>query len=402
MLSNLKKRNIIILIDDYIPYSSKIAAKMMHELAYELVKRENQVTVVTPYNNLKKYCVIEYIDNIEIVRFKLGKIKNCSFIKRTINESLMPFKAWFYTKKYLENKKYNLIISYSPSIFWGLFTIKIKNKFQCSVYLILRDFFPQWIIDIGIIKDNTFIAKYFRFIEKINYKSADIIGIQSPRNIDYFKQIFGEQYNTKLLFNWINPKIETKDINFKKNNGLDEKVLFFYGGNIGKAQDTKKLVKLSQRLQHKSTAHFVFLGQGDEFFIIKKLVKRNKINNITILPKVSQKKFNAILKEVDIGMFSLNKNHKSHNFPGKILGYMVNSIPILGIVNPNNDLKDIIEEYNAGFVSINGEDDILYKNALTLLKNKLLRKQLGINSNRLLHKKFTVYSAIDEILNNQG
>ncbi|MFS1583993.1 MAG: hypothetical protein ACL7AY_15385 [Candidatus Arsenophonus phytopathogenicus] len=81
---------------------------------------------------------------------------------------------------------------------------------------------------------------------------------------------------------------------------------------------------------------------------------------------------------------------------------MANSIPILGSVNKKNDLKKIIEEYNAGFVSINAEDDILYNNALILLENHSLRKQLGINSNRLLYAKFTVSSAIDEILNNQG
>ncbi|MDR4899192.1 glycosyltransferase family 4 protein, partial [Yersinia kristensenii] len=184
--------------------------------------------------------------------------------------------------------------------------------------------------------------------------------------------------------------------------GLENKILFFYGGNIGKAQDMKNLVRLAKRLQHKSEAHFVFLGQGDEVTLIKDMVIRDKINNVTILPSVSQQKFKAILHEVDVGLFSLCRNHKSHNFPGKILGYMANSIPILGSVNKGNDLQEIIQEYNAGFVTINGEDDILYHNALTLLEDALLRKQLGINSNRLLHAKFTVAAAADEIINNQG
>ncbi|WP_063654932.1 glycosyltransferase family 4 protein [Candidatus Arsenophonus triatominarum] len=402
MLTDIKEKSIILLVDDYIPYSTKVAAKMMHELAYELVQRGYKVTVITPSSTLKKRYSSDYIDNVEVIRFKLGSIKNCSLIKRAINESLLPFKAWFQTNRYLKNKKFDLIISYSPSIFWGWFAIKLKKIFQCPLYLILRDFFPQWVIDSGIIKEKSPIAKYFRFIEKLNYSSADVIGIQSSANIDYFKQCFGNLYNTSLLFNWVNPKIEKNNIDFKKSLGLEGKILFFYGGNIGKAQDMKNLVRLAQRLQHKPEAHFVFLGQGDEFALINKIVMRDKINNVTILPPVSQQKFKAILSEVDIGLFSLCRNHKSHNFPGKILGYMANSIPILGSVNKKNDLKKIIEEYNAGFVSINGEDDILYHNALILLENHLLRKQLGINSNRLLYAKFTVSSAIDEILNNQG
>lgn len=401
MLTNIKK-NIILLIDDYVPYSTKVAAKMMHELACELVQRGYKVMVITPHSSLKNSYVSEYIDNIEVIRFKSGKIKNCSLIKRAINESLLPFKAWFHTNKYLKNKKFDLIISYSPSIFWGWFAIKLKNRFQCPLYLILRDFFPQWIVDSGIIKESNPVTKYFRFIEKLNYKSADVIGIQSSANIDYFKKCFGRSYNTSLLFNWVNPKIEKNNINFKKELGLKDKILFFYGGNIGKAQDIKNLVRLAKNLQHKPKAHFVFLGQGNEFAFINKIVTRDNINNVTILPAVSQQKFKAILNEVDIGLFSLCRNHKSHNFPGKILSYMANSIPILGSVNKDNDLKKIIEEYNAGFVSINGEDDVLYRNALTLLENHLLRKQLGVNSNRLLYSKFTVSSAINEILNNKG
>ncbi|WP_145510156.1 glycosyltransferase family 4 protein, partial [Yersinia rochesterensis] len=171
---------------------------------------------------------------------------------------------------------------------------------------------------------------YFRFIERLNYSSADVIGIQSIANIKYFKECFSDRYKTRLLFNWVSPNLEKNNIDFKKHLGLENKVLFFYGGNIGKAQDMKNLVRLAKRLQHKSEAHFVFLGQGDEVTLIKDMVIQDKINNVTILPSVSQQKFKAILHEVDVGLFSLCRNHKSHNFPGKILGYMANSIPILG------------------------------------------------------------------------
>ena len=48
------KLRICILIDDYLPFSIKVAAKMMHELAVELkTKRGHAVTVVTPQQILK-------------------------------------------------------------------------------------------------------------------------------------------------------------------------------------------------------------------------------------------------------------------------------------------------------------------------------------------------------------
>ena len=41
---------------------------------------------------------------------------------------------------------------------------------------------------------------------------------------------------------------------------------------------------------------------------------------------------------IDIGLFSLAYNHTAHNFPGKLLGYMFESKPILGSVNPGNEV----------------------------------------------------------------
>ena len=55
-----------------------------------------------------------------------------------------------------------------------------------------------------------------------------------------------------------------------------------------------------------------------------------------------------MLAEFDVGLFTLHKDHTTHNFPGKLLGYMVQRLPILGSINKGNDLKEIVENANAG------------------------------------------------------
>ncbi|MBD3792443.1 MAG: glycosyltransferase WbuB, partial [Campylobacterales bacterium] len=44
---------ICLIIDDYMPDSIKVGAKMMHELACELKDQGHEVTVVTPSATLK-------------------------------------------------------------------------------------------------------------------------------------------------------------------------------------------------------------------------------------------------------------------------------------------------------------------------------------------------------------
>ena len=104
-----------------------------------------------------------------------------------------------------------------------------------------------------------------------------------------------------------------------------------------------------------------------------------------------------MLHEFDVGLFSLHPNHKTHNFPGKLLSYMNYEKPILGCVNSGNDLKDIVNHANAGFISYTTDKESLIKNAIKLAENEELRLQMGRNGKNLLKNKFSVFSASKKI-----
>ena len=157
------------------------------------------------------------------------------------------------------------------------------------------------------------------------------------------------------------------------------------------------IMRLAKNLLNFDLAHFLIIGQGDEFDLIKELKSRWGLTNFTILPSVSQLEFRRVLTAVDVGLFSLSKKHTAHNFPGKLLGYMVESIPILGSVNHGNDLLTMVNEYDAGFVYVNGQDDLLMRAAINLLRDKKMRNDRGKNARTLLLKHFSVESAAKSI-----
>nr|WP_282552231.1 glycosyltransferase family 4 protein [Providencia rustigianii] len=349
----------------------------------------------------KRYLIKDSLENINIFRFYSRPIKNIDKFQRALHESLLSLYAWKSIKKEITYKKFDAIIYYSPSIFFGDLVKKIKTCCHCPAYLILRDFFPQWAIDEGIIKKNSLIEKYFRYFERKSYNEANMIGVTSESNLNLFKNRFSDQYPVSILNNWasLNP-IKKCEMKFSVRNNLDlkDKIIYFYGGNIGQAQDMENLMRLVKSMIPFSSAHFLFIGQGDEVNLILELAKKWNLNNFTYLPSVDQIEFKNILSEVDIGLFSLSPRHTSHNFPGKLLGYMVQSLPILGSVNKGNDLLNIINNNNAGFICYNGEDDILLKNAILLYENIELRKSLGNNSFRLLKDEYSTSSAAKNIL----
>jgi glycosyltransferase involved in cell wall biosynthesis len=389
---------ICLIVDDYMPHSIKVAAKMMHELAQEYVKQGHSVSVITPDYNLKSNMKISTLDGVEIISFKSGKIKNVSKVKRAINETLLSYNAWSRCKKYFIENPHDMIVYYSPSIFFGSLVRQLKKLWGVQSYLILRDIFPQWAIDNSLLKENSLITKYFKYFEKVNYDNADVIGLMSDKNLEWFENYYKTDKKLEVLYNWADvQKVESEISKYRKELELEDKVVFFYGGNMGHAQDMMNIIRLAIGLQKYEEAHFVLVGAGDEVELVKEAIKKNSLTNMTLLPAVNQEEFKQMLSEFDVGLFTLNKDHITHNFPGKLLGYMVQSMPILGSINPGNDLKNILDVYKAGYISVNGEDDIFLEGAVKLLdENERIR--VGSNANNLLCSKFSIKFASQQIL----
>ncbi|CCJ74780.1 WbuB [Cronobacter condimenti 1330] len=221
----------------------------------------------------------------------------------------------------------------------------------------------------------------------------------SDKNLELFRSL-NKGFPCEVLRNWasLTPvSLPEEYVSIRQQLSLEDKIIFFYGGNIGHAQDMANLMRLARKMSVYPQAHFLFIGQGDEVALINSLAEKWCLNNFTYLPSVDQKLFKFILSEVDVGLFSLSARHSAHNFPGKLLGYMVESLPILGSVNAGNDLLDIINNNKAGFIHVNGEDDKLYHSATMLLTNAGLRKELGMGANFLLKDQFSVESAAQAI-----
>ena len=389
---------ILLIVDDYLPHSFKVAAKMMHELALELKQQGHDITVLIPKTEQELDLCETDLDGIKILSFKIGNFKNTSKVKRAINETRFSIKGWRLTKSFFKKNPHDAIVYYSPSIFWGGLVGKLKKMWGVQSYMILRDLFPQWAVDNGLLSKKSLKYLYFKYFENINYRNADYIGVMSPSSKLFFKKQQEVYEKCEILYNW--SKIEKTPPALGKHKarlGLDDKLVFFYGGNIGHAQNMMNLVMLSMRFKNNPQVHFLFVGQGDEFNLVADTIKKENLTNLTLLPPVNQKVYFEMLNDFDIGLFSLHPNHTTDNFPGKLLGYMSYCKPILGSVNAGNDLKDVINKNGAGFISDTGEDEVLYQNALTLIESPQLRTQVGLNGKKLLKKSFSVEETCNQI-----
>jgi glycosyltransferase involved in cell wall biosynthesis len=387
-----------ILVDCYLP-STKSSAKLVHDLALEFCRLGHHPCIAAPDDSLAANCVIERDAGITVLRVKSGRIKGAGRIRRAVNEARLSSTLWSKGGAYFAANRSDLIVFYSPSIFFGGVVARLKRQWACPAYLVLRDVFPQWAVDAGVLRNGP-ACWYFRRKERAQYAAADAIGVQSPANLHYFRQRHPDLlHRCDVLYNWTT--LDERDVprtDLRRRLRLDGKVIFFYGGNLGVAQDMDNILRLADRLRGERNVHFLLLGDGSEFARLQLEVARRRLSNLSLLPAVSQREYQGILSEIDVGLISLDRHLNTHNLPGKMLGYMYHRRPILASINAGNDLGDLLACHRAGLACINGDDQAFYDGALQLARDPHLREQLGDNGRRLLEQTFSVERAAEQIL----
>ncbi len=390
---------ILIFVVYYLP-SPIASAKLIHDLGIEFDRMGHEVVIAAPDENILSDKQITSEDGITVFRIRTGKIKTAPRLVRAFNEVRLSQTMWKKGSQFFKENTFDLIVYYSPTIFFGSLVNRLKTLFGCPSYLILRDIFPQWAVDAGILRSGGIVHTFFKWKERQNYDAANVIGVQSPANLQYFSELgLDKKYNLEVLYNWTAlTEYNTPNGKYRDRLGLKNKVVFFYGGNIGLAQDMDNIVRLAKALRNEPTAYFLLVGDGSEVPRLKKKIDAKNLTNIYIHPSVDQEEYLAMLSEFDVGLISLDRGLKTQNFPGKMLSYMHESKPILASINPGNDLKEILKEHHAGMVCFNGDHAVFADYARQLVESAELRKRLGSNGRAQLENMFSVSKAARQIL----
>ena len=66
---------IALICDDYLPDSTRVSAKMMHELACELLEKGHEPIVICPCNKIQTLEILN-LDGVVVYKFPNGAIKN--------------------------------------------------------------------------------------------------------------------------------------------------------------------------------------------------------------------------------------------------------------------------------------------------------------------------------------
>lgn len=384
------------IISNEFPPLMSSGAVQVKDLANEFFEQGHDVTVVTATYGLNKKFKIENNDGVRIVRFPALKTKEVSYFRRTLNEILTPYLMIFNLKRSpIVNDHWDAILWYSPTIFLAPIARYLKNKSKSPGYLILRDIFPDWAVDMGIIRKG-FAYKILKIFEQRQYSVADIIGVQSKGNLSYFDKSENKKNRVEVLHNWLSHQGERKSTIDVSKTSLSGRKIFIYAGNMGVAQGIDILFELALILKEKKDIGFIFVGRGSEMDRFREKTAFQELENILFFDQIHADEIPSLYEQCSVGLLSLDIRHKTHNIPGKFLSYIASGLPVLASVNPGNDLIELINKSKTGLVIDDANSENLSTQAMILME-MLEKKDFRENCKELSKSLFQPKRAVEQI-----
>jgi glycosyltransferase involved in cell wall biosynthesis len=304
---------------------------------------------------------------------------------------------WNLRRSPLADTRWDGVVWYSPSIFHGPLVSALKRSSRCRAYLIIRDIFPEWAVDVGLMGRGV-VYRFFDAVARYQYSVADVIGVQTHGNRPYFDAwVRRSGRRLEVLPNWLGGTSEARCSIRVSETRLSGRKIFVYAGNMGVAQGVGVVLALADRMRDRRDVGFLFVGRGSEAERLKSEAASIGLGNVSFFDEIDPDEIPDLYAQCSVGLVVLDPRHRSHNIPGKFLTYMQGGLPVLALVNPGNDISSMIRDEKVGQVSEGRDMDDICALAGTLLDQIESDAGLPDRCRALFVREFSVESAAVQV-----
>ncbi|MBB3110564.1 glycosyltransferase involved in cell wall biosynthesis [Paenibacillus phyllosphaerae] len=380
-------------------FSSIEESGIYTDLIRQFIDNEHRVYIISPTEK-KKNQPTHMVDcgNYKVLKLQIGNTQKTNVIEKGI--SMLTLESLFLKgiKNYFSDVKFDLIVYTTPPITLQKAIAYVKKRDKCKTYLLLKDIFPQNAVDLGMLKRSGpkgLLYAYFRYKEKKLYNLSDYIGCMSQANVDFIQKN-NPYLRSKVIEvcpNSIEPQLIINDeqelLKIRSKYGIpSDKVVFIYGGNLGKPQGIDFLIDCLKTNKGNDEVFFVIAGSGTEFNKLKAFFESEQLTNARLYNYIPKEDYDLLVSACDVGLIFLDNRFTIPNFPSRLLSYMEASIPVLAATDANTDLGIVIEKGGFGYWC-QSNDIENFSTKVNRLVDINLRKQMGLNARKYLEDNYT-------------
>lgn len=388
----------IALVADAYPPLRSSGAVQLRDLSQEFLRQGHDVTVMVSAPDLPTPWAIDNLEGVRVLRLATLPTKDIGYVRRTVGEVLLSTMMLRGLRcSPLAGECWDAVVWYSPTIFLGRFVGALKKACGARTYLILRDVFPEWAVDMGLLRRGL-LYRFFKHFEHLQYEVADVIGVQSPSNLGYLSE-WSRRPGRRLevLQNWLAPAANAGCSIEVARTPLMGRRIVVYAGNMGVAQGMDMVIGLAQRMRRRPDIGFLFVGRGSDVLRLKALASEHRLGNVMFHDEIEPREVPGLLAQADVGLVMLDPRHKTHNVPGKFITYMQAGVPVLARVNEGNDLADLIASEGVGQAYVGDSVEAFYAAALAVC-DAPDKKAMADRAKHLADRLYSSRAAVKQIV----
>ena len=379
------------------------------DLIKQLIEKGHEVYSIVgdgSFDNSKKTSYTTTSLGSEILHISVGRVvKAKNLFKKGLDILTLERKFKKTIKFNCKDKCFDLVLYTAPPITLAGAVNYAKKRFKAKSYLMLKDIFPQNAVDLGMMSKTGIMGivyKMFRRKEKKLYNISDTIGCMSKMNVEYIlsHNKYVDESRVEIFPNALYNSSEIvtvdKDAIFEKYNIPQDKIIFIYGGNLGKPQGLDFLVDGIKACESIDNICFIVVGDGSERERV--FAALDGVKNVICMQEMPASDYNNMCASCDVGMIMLDKRSTIPNYPSRTLSYMHNAMPMMACTDVNTDIRNLIEDdakCGKWCHSDNAEDFV--DTIRWFVSNKDNFDEMGQNAKKYLIENFDTKICVNKI-----
>lgn len=355
----------------------------------ELVSRGHKVVMITSTNKNHQVPTKINIDGIDVIYVK-NEYSNyfspwkkvLSFIKFVVSS----------IKQACKERNVDVVFATSTPLTVGIVALWLKSRKGWKYIFEVRDLWPEFPIQIGVIK-NKFVIRILRLLEKKIYEKAQYVIALSPGMMEGVVKAGTPKEKVCVIPNMSKPTefyphVPSSEIIARFGLQMD-KFNIIHFGSMGVANGLMYIIETAKLLQddHIEDVNFIFLGDGATLPQLQKAVENYKLTNVQFLGSHNMSVVSEIVNCCDVSITSfLDLPILYTNSPNKLFDSLSAGKPI--IVNSAGWTKELVEKEHCGcYVDPNNPHDFM-KKILKIKNEKELLQKWGENARRISEEIF--------------
>ena len=261
----------------------------------------------------------------------------------------------------------------------------------------LQDVFPEIAVQAGLLKDGR-LTGVLRWVAHWSLRGCHRVIVVGRCMERHLLRVGIPRDRVMVISNWADgdclTPVAPQDNWFRKEHGLEGRLVVMYSGNLGVVHETDALIEVVRRLQAMPEVCVLIVGEGQGKDRLEKWVRREGLKGVKFLGYQAQEALQYSLSAGDIHLVTLRPEMEGLSVPSKVYGIMAVGRPVVFIGPEGSEVAALVREAGCGEVFSPAEHKKAALALLALAQDAERRERLGMAGRRYfeacLDKKFAI------------